>query len=594
MDIKRQPTYFETDAGTLFGWLHTSTEVPVKECAVVICPPLGYAYMTTHRILRHLADEFARCGFPTIRFDYSATGDSGGEAFVADQINLCSQNIISVCQQAKAISGCAQVCCAGFGLGASFAMISASLTQIDYLVLWEPAIKGRRFVRELKGLSGVLNKSDNAESNEIPEAVGLFLTEFFERELNQLDLLGVVPAQTSAVLLSCNEESTLTDKFESHLEQAGIAHKKILYSGYEDMLILASETIVPVEAIATQVNWLAGQVTSICAETKPLDSDKFPTGKKLSGYCPGFDNENVDIVNKKYEEQWLQFGEHNELFGVLSVGCNPSKPASTMVVFLNCGTEHHVGPHRMYTDFSRRLVALGYACFRMDIIGVGDSVVVEGEKENESYPAGAIENIRLALADLKQLTGCNEFVLTGICAGAYHSFKACADIDEFNIRVAILANPLVFHWQETEAEKSKTNVDQMNEAKRYKSIVFKWSSWKKLFGGGVNITYISQLMVARLKAIVLSTFSVTASEKSKNVTASLLRIRKLKRKLFIVQAEDDFGYKILMTDAKKEANKAIKQGDITIQFIDSADHGLTKYRMREDLFAIMSQRLQEL
>jgi hypothetical protein len=44
-----------------------------------------------------------------------------------------------------------------------------------------------------------------------------------------------------------------------------------------------------------------------------------------------------------------------------------------VLCFLNSGANHHVGPHRSYVELSRQLASRGYATFRFDIGGLGDS-----------------------------------------------------------------------------------------------------------------------------------------------------------------------------------------------------------------------------
>ena len=46
---------------------------------VVIVPPVGYEYWSSHRTLRTLAERLAGQGCCALRFDFDGTGDSAGD-----------------------------------------------------------------------------------------------------------------------------------------------------------------------------------------------------------------------------------------------------------------------------------------------------------------------------------------------------------------------------------------------------------------------------------------------------------------------------------------------------------------------------------
>ena len=51
-----------------------------SDVGVVILPPAGYAYTSSHRFWRMLAETLAARDITTLRVDYPGTGDSGGAA----------------------------------------------------------------------------------------------------------------------------------------------------------------------------------------------------------------------------------------------------------------------------------------------------------------------------------------------------------------------------------------------------------------------------------------------------------------------------------------------------------------------------------
>src|SRR4051812_18625410 len=81
------PLYFGPPDRPLFGAFHSSSKAVASDvwqslprgAAVVLCSPFGHEEHHAHRSERHLAELLARAGFPVLRFDYDATGDSAGD-----------------------------------------------------------------------------------------------------------------------------------------------------------------------------------------------------------------------------------------------------------------------------------------------------------------------------------------------------------------------------------------------------------------------------------------------------------------------------------------------------------------------------------
>ena len=63
-----------------------------RRAGVVLCPPLGYEYMSSYRTYRILADRLAALGFDVIRLDYDGTGNSSGHTEDSGRVPawLCS------------------------------------------------------------------------------------------------------------------------------------------------------------------------------------------------------------------------------------------------------------------------------------------------------------------------------------------------------------------------------------------------------------------------------------------------------------------------------------------------------------------------
>ena len=116
-------------------------------------------------------------------------------------------------------------------------------------------------------------------------------------------------------------------------------------------------------------------------------------------------------------EQIVELG--HGMFGLLSrppdgIACD------TAVVLFNAGILHRPGPFRTNVLLSRALAALGYATLRFDMPGVGDSL---------QFADRSLEQTTRAVLDrLQDITGCQQFVVGGICSAADVGWKlALAD-----------------------------------------------------------------------------------------------------------------------------------------------------------------------
>lgn len=124
-------------------------------------------------------------------------------------------------------------------------------------------------------------------------------------------------------------------------------------------------------------------------------------------------------------ERPMLFGDANALVGVLSEPASGVRADLPLVIMLNAGLIHRVGPNRLHVRLARRLTEAGVAVFRLDLSGRGDS---EARRDNVSFvEAGALE-VRAAMDHLQQLYRVRRFVLLGICSGADTSGQvACVD-----------------------------------------------------------------------------------------------------------------------------------------------------------------------
>jgi pimeloyl-ACP methyl ester carboxylesterase len=120
-------------------------------------------------------------------------------------------------------------------------------------------------------------------------------------------------------------------------------------------------------------------------------------------------------------EEPLQFGEAGRMFGILTLpqrGAAGAKSAPVFL-FLNAGVLHRVGPLRMYVRLARELARHGFASFRVDLSGVGDSPPRAGSSYRDSVTADftAIEQA------LEARLGCQQIIVIGLCSAADNAIR---------------------------------------------------------------------------------------------------------------------------------------------------------------------------
>lgn len=116
-------------------------------------------------------------------------------------------------------------------------------------------------------------------------------------------------------------------------------------------------------------------------------------------------------------ERILQLGAESN---IVAIATEPEpvtgeRDAQPMVIFLNAGVLHRVGPHRLHVVLARRLARSGFPCLRLDLSGIGDSRGVPGDL---TFRASAVADTRAAMDRMAAESGIERFILFGLCSGA--------------------------------------------------------------------------------------------------------------------------------------------------------------------------------
>ncbi|GAA0918497.1 alpha/beta hydrolase [Rothia nasimurium] len=105
------------------------------------------------------------------------------------------------------------------------------------------------------------------------------------------------------------------------------------------------------------------------------------------------------------------------------VGLPDTRRAAIGVIVLNAGLVHRVGPFRLHVELTRRINATGYATLRFDLSTLGDSAAAPGSLTRTQQVEADLDD---AMRLLAERTGCERFVLMGLCSGAQNAHTVAA------------------------------------------------------------------------------------------------------------------------------------------------------------------------
>lgn len=581
--VKRIPFYFGAKDKPLLGWLHTTDSKQHLNTGVIVCPPLAVEYMNSYRSLRYVADYFALAGIPALRFDYHGTGDSSGIEEDENRIEDWLNSIEQACTQLKTMTGCSKVGLFGLRMGATLASVFAESNPIDFLTVWAPLYSGRSYVREIKLLQ--MAGTNQLDDNSLLEAGGMGYWPQTVANLANINLTNIIPKAKNILIVPRDEQMSDTKLCDAWQAKSLNVEQKT-YLGSSNILIDAHLTTIPHQSIQKMVQWAKKACdTYVTPNVTKASSQQFLSTANIlhTSGC----NQKQNPEYSKVQESIFYFGENNQFFGILTESEKSKNCQQPTVIIPNSGANHRVGPSRLYVILARELSLLGFRCLRIDVPGIGDSIISNLETENVEYINSASNVISTAIQTLESNYKNNKFISMGLCSGAYFSFHAALDLTEINIIESILINPLTFYWDKgMSVHNSPTK--EFSKWNWYKEALTRKDSWKKLLQGKVNYKSLLQAIINRIQIKVLSKFSrITPNSTVKDVDrhrhklgADLTKITSNNTHIQFILARSDPGYDILMTNAGKVVKQCRKENTIHLNFIENADHTFSKYKPR--------------
>lgn len=603
--VLRSAFYAETEGNATFCWLHRPTNIAALDHGVVICSPVGYEQIHSHRGLRHLADHLAKLGFPTMRFDWNGTGDSPGSDEDPDRVQTWLANVRHAATWMREQLGCRKVTLLGLRLGGTLAAVVASEFTVDNLILWAPIQKGRTYVREMRALSltsDAPKRESSVPSTDI-ESAGFCLTEQTATELGTIDLGNVSPKAQRTLVIS-RDDIPEEQRLHQRWINAGLSVEALSLPGYIQMMAEPHRNEVPHQAIADIGTWL---LTANRDDSRTLEKKSEAVCTSSIAVTSPVWGARLATYHTHVRESICHLNRHPGLFGILTEPRDSIDPTLPLIVLLNAGSAHRVGPNRLNVAIARRMAEEGFRCLRMDLHGLGDSISEPMSRENDPYPDTAFRDIRIVLNLLQKRFEAHRIVLMGLCSGAYAAFQAAAQFPDQVLVESVLINPLTFYWEEgMTLEESPTK--ELRDFDYYRRSALDPMKWVKLLTGQSKIGFrgAATMVANRLKSIYerATTNSVERAavperpEKishpdEEDLPGDLRRIAGFGRKLTMFFSASDPGFNILNFHAKKHVKSLRSRKQLKIEFIEEADHTFTIRSARWDLIDGIAKHLRE-
>ena len=597
-----RPLYFESVAGRrLFGWVNCPPPGVMANVGVVVCNPFGYEAICSHRASRLLAESTAALGVPTLRFEYSGTGNSTDLAYDDDQLAAWTQDVAAAANELRRIAGVERICLIGFRLGAALAVLAAGANPgIDAIIAIAPVISGRKYLRELRitRLAAMLG----AESYDPPpsgeqeagpledgslEVSGFYLSASTLGSLPTVDLTDrTLPVPNRLLVIDDASSPFSTNWVDS--SAAGGTHTT--YEKIPGVLAILTNApqfaTTPATLIETIGKWLR----------EHFDVRPRPAAAGTKQRLMGHPSADARIVladpqgDANLTEQAAFFGADLSLFGIVTLP-KATERRRRAVILLNAGADYHIGPNRMYVSLARRWARRGYSVLRMDFAGIGDSGTRPGRMSDEVFPPAALEDIREALSLLRAQYGIGDVTLVGLCSGAYHALRAA--VANLPVSRVVLINPQNFFWKEGMTVNDMQLGELVRNPRVYRSRLFSIESWKRLITGNIDVSYITKILGNRL---------FLALESRGREIARRLRIRLPNDLGWDLQSVTMRGVRVVFVFARDEpgiellniqaGSSVTRIGDrCRVHILESGDHIFSKRGPRSRMEAVLDAEL---
>ena len=566
--IDKQLFWLPNGNQSIFTSLHQPADGTTSDVGVVICNPIGYEYVHSFRSLRFMADRLASHRIPTVRFDYTGTGNSSGSARTTGLVSRWVSDIAMQANMLRSEFGIEEICLIGVRFGSALASMAAKQSAASSIVAWEPCHNGRHFYRQLRADTGILESGGFVFSDET-------LADMKEVRVGNSE----IDAVSDALVITREREARAS--LESTYENADTE----FYVGpdFDGMIREPHFAEIPYQTSHYIVEWVHSRTADETAARR-FELDKLPSGAETEherdGYCE-------KIIRTR------QTG----LVGIYTQAENADASGDPLLVLSNGGSVHNIGPNSVYVSLSRTMAQRGIRSIRFDLQNLGESVVLEAADENHPYPEFGTANLAELLFHAKSYLGAEKFILAGLCSGSHTSFHSSLTLRDYDIAETIMINPLTFYWRSGMSLEIPAGKSIEGAGKHYEYALRDSSRWKKLFSGKINYTQLISFIFRYTAKVIGEFFSLILKKlKLRNLSQlakDLNHLQNIGTHVSFFFSSRDPGFWLLRSEAALVISKQTREGNMDVHIIDDADHTFSKEGERDEFIQKFCEHLEQ-
>jgi alpha-beta hydrolase superfamily lysophospholipase len=420
-----RPVWFGEDLRPAFGWFH-SPQDGLASGGAIICPPIGFNYLHCHYALRLLAERLAANGLCALRFDYDGTGDSAGGNDDPDRVQAWLATVRRAVRLVRD-TGVDEVCVVGMRFGATLAaQVAATDGEIDQVVLWDPCASGRSFLREQRAISTITLGSTADSSDGSVEIPGIRYNAATARDIEATSIENCsLPLARRVLVLTRADRPVSRVLLRAQLASEEFSHEEALgQAQFMDQYPPHQE--LPRAAVGRIAEWLREGTRQRPMTVRSLRL----SGPRLVARGPTGRGVVEDTVSVPPAG----------LFGILTYEADaPLATDKPTAIFLNVANQHHVGPNRLWVEWSRQWAMAGIRSLRLDLSGLGDSPDRQAERGQwQSCKPEAFDDVVDAVGWVSPDNPSN-VILVGLCSGGYQALESALAIRP---RGVVAINPM--------------------------------------------------------------------------------------------------------------------------------------------------------
>ncbi|MDX6622080.1 MAG: hypothetical protein QOE75_12 [Solirubrobacterales bacterium] len=435
-----RPLYLGTGRNQAAALYSPPSDGAPARAAVVICSPWGWDEVASYRSRRRWAERLAAAGHPTLRFDLPAWGDSDGTPADENLLDAWVEAVAVAAAWLRAEAGAPRVALLGLGLGGLLAREAIVRgASSEELILWGAPRSGKAFVREARAFSALQEWSGDGAAEAAAgagalEAGGFVLSGETRAALTELDPTPAAGGKLRRALLLGRDGVGAEEELAAAFEAAGVAVVSRPGDGWGELVVHPEQTQLSSETADAVERWLAA------AES---DGDGGTTAEPVASA----DSLSILVGATEIKETPLRVElEFGAAYGVLAEPVGEGRNG-TCAIFLNSGAVRHAGPDRLWTEAARSSAAAGVPALRIDLEGIGeaDGDEVRLRRVGEFFDGRYAEQALGVIEKLSRAGVAEQFILIGLCSGAYWSFRAA--LGSPRVRRALMINSGALVWR---------------------------------------------------------------------------------------------------------------------------------------------------